>query len=321
MQRIDIVVAVYNGEGVIRTCVQALLKTAYPDFGIIVVNDGSTDGTERVLGEFAHRITVFNKPHGGVAQARNFGIAHSNADFIAITDADCKVHPLWLTVAMRHLREPQVGAVTGWLHYEVTNTLSAVREAEYALRFQRRKPAAHSVSCPVALFRKSALVDAHGFDTRFIVGGEDTDIGYRITEKGYNIAYEKEMLCYHLPEDSLMLYLKRNYRNALNHLIVLKYRKKRIFFSDDFFPLLLRLQPVVAFLFFVSVGCFVRTHELLWVSFFLFSAVLMLIDFLPVAFYVGSRKGIVSLPYTLAILTLRNIVWMIALFVGIIHLV
>ena len=318
MGQVDIVVAVHNGEKFIKDCIRSLLKTDYPAKRIIIVNDGSTDCTEKMTREFDDKIILINKQHTGVADSRNAAIRNSTSEFIALTDADCQPDALWIKNAVEHFRDKETGAVTGWLHYKVTNTISAVREAEYAIRFARRKPKAYSVSCPVAIFRRSVLEEIGGFDLRFMVGGEDTEIGYRIREKGYKIVYEKDMVSFHAPEDKVSLYIKRNFRNGLNHLKVLKMREKRIFFGDDFFPFILRFQPVFTLGLLVSFPLLILTGKIFWLILSFICAILIIADFLPVTLYVCRTKGILGFISAFIILTLRNITWITALVTGII---
>lgn len=318
MAKIDIIVAVHNGEGTIKKCVESLLRTSYREKRIIIVNDGSTDGTEKILEQFGDKILVLKKSKGGVSEARNYGISQSDAEFIGMTDADCEVDHLWLDYAIGYFENPNVGAVTGWLHYRATNFLSAVREAEYFVRFERRQKEAYSVSCPVALFRKKALEEAGYFDTIYTVGGEDTDVGYKISEKGYKVIYEREMVAFHEPEEKLSIYLKRNYRNARNHTQVLLRRKKRNPFFDDFFPWTLRLQPVFTLLFLAVFPPYILLRNFFFLMVGAASGFFIFFNFLPVISRVVRMKGIFSIPISFCILTLRNLVWLAGLFAAIV---
>ncbi|MDO8136262.1 MAG: glycosyltransferase [Candidatus Brocadiales bacterium] len=306
--------AVYNGEKYIEKCVDSLLNTDYSPKSVCVVNDGSTDNTLKCLEKYNSLITVWSKPNGGVSDSRNYAIQRSNADLVGITDADCEVDPLWIKNAIKYFQDPTVGAVTGWLHYRITNTLSAVRDAEYHVRFASRSPEAKSVSCPVALFRREALLKVGGFDTSYTVGGEDTEIGYRLIEAGYRIVYEPSMKSNHAAEESLALYLKRNLRNATNHMRVVLSHKKRTSLKDDFFPFTLRFQPLFTLLLILSlVGGFFWSA--LW-AVSLGSAGPILYNFMPVLMRVAETKGLLSVPITLVVLSLRNIIWCYGLLTG-----
>src|SRR5262245_13454924 len=93
-----VIVAVYNGASTIEACVASLLALHYPrpDHEIIVVDNGSTDGTAAVLASFGDRVRVLTEPTRGASAARNRGIRHARGRVIAFTDADCTVEPGWL---------------------------------------------------------------------------------------------------------------------------------------------------------------------------------------------------------------------------------
>lgn len=320
-EKVTIVVAVHNGERTIRECVESLLATDYENKQVVVVNDGSTDHTADILAEFGDRIIVLTKEQGGVSQARNVAIRWSDASYIAMTDADCVVHPGWLYAGLKHFADSRVGAVTGWLRYRITNVVAAVRDAEYFVRFDRRKKKAYSVSCPIVLFRRSALLAAGGFDEYYQVGGEDTDVGYRLSEKGFEIVYEPEMVAYHMPEDKLTLYLKRNYRNAVSHIRVVWQRRKRHSFRDDFFPLTLRLQPVFTLLLLLFFIKYILSGSVVSGIITLAVTITVLFSFLPVVTQVIKTKGVWSLPFSIAVLSLRNMIWLLGLFAGLRYII
>lgn len=86
--RISVVIPVYNGEPFIRDCLASALSQTHPAHEIIVVNDGSTDTTGRLLREYAPRIRVIDQPNRGRSAARNEGIRASSGDYVAFLDAD-----------------------------------------------------------------------------------------------------------------------------------------------------------------------------------------------------------------------------------------
>jgi glycosyltransferase involved in cell wall biosynthesis len=85
---ISVIVPVYNGALYIVEAVEAILAQTYPAREIIVVNDGSTDGTATVLARFEGRITLITQANAGVQAARNRGIERACGAWIALCDAD-----------------------------------------------------------------------------------------------------------------------------------------------------------------------------------------------------------------------------------------
>ena len=306
---VDIVVAVYNGEKYITRCVDSLLATDYGPKRVCIVNDGSTDNTLKELEKYGNKIVIWTKPNGGVSSSRNYAITRSQADLIAITDADCEVDLDWVKNAVGHFKDRKVGAVTGWTRWRITNTISAIRGTDYALRFARREADARSVSCTGAVFKREALLAVDGFDTSYKVGGEDTDIGYKIHEKGYKVVYEPTVNTYHAAEDTLSGYLKKNFRDAKNHLSLMLKREKKASMSDDFFPFVVRFQPVFTWLLVISLlgGYMFRTPQVYLVS-VVFLA-LILYNFIPVIWEVARSRGVSSVPMAFTVLCLRNAAW------------
>lgn len=94
--KVSIIIPVYNGKKTVRAAVESAVNGAPDTVEVVVVNDGSTDGTEKVLDELAAEyscVRVFSKPNGGVSSARNYGIEKANGDFLMFLDADDTFEP------------------------------------------------------------------------------------------------------------------------------------------------------------------------------------------------------------------------------------
>lgn len=94
--KISVIVPVYNVLPYIEKCLNSLVCQTYKNLEIIVVDDGSNDGSEKICDEFAKKhksITVFHKKNGGLSSARNFGLAHVTGDYIGFVDSDDYVEP------------------------------------------------------------------------------------------------------------------------------------------------------------------------------------------------------------------------------------
>lgn len=102
---VSIVIPVYNGEIFLRDAVDSALCQTYPHCEVLVVNDGSEDGTGAVLREYGDRIRVFSKPNGGVASALNTGIEHARGEYIAWLSHDDMFTPDKTEKQVQFLRE------------------------------------------------------------------------------------------------------------------------------------------------------------------------------------------------------------------------
>lgn len=96
MDLISVIIPIYNLEQYIERCVRSVMAQSYTNLQIILVDDGSSDGSGAVCDALAQkdsRIKVIHKPNGGVSDARNFGVKAASGQFISFVDGDDYVHP------------------------------------------------------------------------------------------------------------------------------------------------------------------------------------------------------------------------------------
>lgn len=314
--KVALMVATYNGERVIEKCLRSLLATDSPDREVIVVDDGSADSTPEILKQFGDRITRLPGHRRGVAAGRNQVMDYTDAEFLATTDDDCEVQPDWISRAAGAFADPEIGAVTGEKIYKITNLVSAVRSREYWIRYRNRGREAKSVECPVTIFRIAALKRVGGFSVWTKVGGEDTDIGYKLLEGGHRIIFQPEMIVYHDSEESLRLYIKRNYRNARAYIRVFSTRDKEHSLNDDFFPWYIQFQPFFTIAFWLSsLAGFICPW--IWLG----SAIILIfinLTFLNITRQVFKTEGrsLKTLFLSNGLLFLRNTIWIGGFFAG-----
>lgn len=103
---VSVIVPVYNTERYLESCLRSILNQTYPAFEVILVDDGSTDGSPAICDSFAcDRVRVFHQKNAGVSHARNIGVEAAKGDYIAFVDSDDIVHPKYLEVMMNGFRE------------------------------------------------------------------------------------------------------------------------------------------------------------------------------------------------------------------------
>ncbi|MFN7139560.1 MAG: glycosyltransferase, partial [Limisphaerales bacterium] len=93
--KVSVVVASYNGARTLKTCLESLGKLNYPDYEVILVDDGSTDTTLQIASLFPN-IRYLGQMHQGLSVARNTGIYSSEGEIVAFTDSDCRADEDWL---------------------------------------------------------------------------------------------------------------------------------------------------------------------------------------------------------------------------------
>ena len=106
MCMISVVIPIYNAQEYLRQCIDSVLAQTYTDYEILLINDGSTDGSENICIEYAaryDRITTINQANSGPAASRKKGVAIANGDYIVFVDADDHIDSTMLEFFMREM--------------------------------------------------------------------------------------------------------------------------------------------------------------------------------------------------------------------------
>ena len=117
---ISVIVPVYNARKTLSRCVESLLAQTYPDFEILLVDDGSTDASLEICRGFADsdpRVKVFSKPNGGVSSARNLGLDSARGKYIAFCDSDDCAGKDWLMSMRKEAGESGMVMCGYHIHY------------------------------------------------------------------------------------------------------------------------------------------------------------------------------------------------------------
>jgi glycosyltransferase involved in cell wall biosynthesis len=113
MASVTVVIPTFNRHGLLLEALSSVFAQSFQDYKLVVVDDGSTDGTHAVLEPFATRLRYISKPHGGEASARNRGVREADTGFIAFLDSDDLWEPEFLSATMSHFTDnPQLGLVS-----------------------------------------------------------------------------------------------------------------------------------------------------------------------------------------------------------------
>ncbi|MFN2564515.1 MAG: glycosyltransferase [Gemmatimonadaceae bacterium] len=219
---VSVIVPAYNEEAVIAAALGSLLELDYPAYEVVVVDDGSTDGTAAraaaLAGNYGRAtIRVVTRPNGGKASALNAGIALAQNDYVLCMDADSRLSRDALRVAMRHFRDPRVGAVAGNVKVVNRGTMwTALQALEYieglnmARRAQGFLRVVNIVPGPIGLFRREALHGVGGYDTDTFA--EDADLTLKILTAGWHVTYEDRAVAWTEAPERLQDLIKQRYR-------------------------------------------------------------------------------------------------------------
>jgi len=203
---VSIIVPAYNEEVNAVSSLNNLLKQDYPNFNIIFVDDGSKDETyKRVCDALSQneKMKIFTKPNGGKASALNFGIMHTNADYVVCIDADTKLYPNAVSLMMLHFLDntsnETVGAVAGNVKVgNQINMLTKWQAIEYTTSQNFDRLAYANINAitvvpgAIGAFKKAAIDEAGGFTTDTLA--EDCDLTIRILKAGYSIVNENKAI-------------------------------------------------------------------------------------------------------------------------------
>jgi GT2 family glycosyltransferase len=209
--KVSVVVCVYNGERTMDSCLASLEKLNYPDYEVVVVNDGSTDGTRQIAEGYDH-IRLIHQENKGLSEARNVGIRAATGEIIAFTDADCMADPDWLTHLVARFQSSEFGAVGGPNLTPPDDSFVAscvaVSPGAPTHVLLDDEVAEHIPGCNMA-FRREALEAIDGFDPIFRAAGDDVDLCWRLQNKGYKIGFSPAAVVWHFRRNTIRDYLKQ----------------------------------------------------------------------------------------------------------------
>jgi poly-beta-1,6 N-acetyl-D-glucosamine synthase len=222
---VSIVVPAFNEGVVIQPALRALLKLDYPNYEIIMVDDGSTDDTYEKAMKVSHEssaqglapIRVTTKRNGGKAEALNTGMTLARGEFVLNMDGDTKLSPNTLRVCVKHFENPAIGAVAGnvkvinreniWTKIQALEYVEGLAMARKAQSFLR---SVNIIPGPIGMFRKTVLQQVGGYDHDTFA--EDCDLTLKLLTRGWHVAYEPAAIAWVESPSRLLDLIKQRYR-------------------------------------------------------------------------------------------------------------
>jgi GT2 family glycosyltransferase len=208
--RISVVVCSYNGARTIEETLRALTKQNYPDYEVIVVDDGSTDATADIARKY--NVALVQSENKGLSNARNLGMAQASGEIIAYIDDDAYPDVDWLQflaasfagsdhvgIGGPNIAPPGDGLIADAVAHAPGGPVHVLLSDEVA---------EHIPGCNMA-YRLDRLKAIGGFDPRFRVAGDDVDVCWRLQERGWTLGFSPAAVVWHHRRRSVGTYWKQ----------------------------------------------------------------------------------------------------------------
>ena len=208
--KISVVVCSLNGAKTIRDTLEGLKHLEYPEYEVIVVNDGSTDKTPEIASEYD--VNLISTENRGLSNARNTGMKAATGEIVAYIDDDAYPDPHWLKYIARtfmttsfvgvggpNIAPPGDGTIADCVANAPGGPTHVLISDEVA---------EHIPGCNKA-FRKEALEAIGGFDPRYRAAGDDVDVCWRLQENGGVIGFNPAAVVWHHCRNSVRTYWKQ----------------------------------------------------------------------------------------------------------------
>ncbi len=212
---VSVVVPTYNRLNNLKRTIDSLIRQDYPSYEIIVVDDGSSDGT----GDYIKKISSENnnlkcilQENRGPAAARNSGVAASNSELICFTDDDCVANRDWISNLVKGFINEKIGGVGGRIISSGDTLLEKYAEDAGILN-QEKYIASRFLITANAAYRKDALTKINGFD-KYRIDCEDIDLSIRVQLEGYTLVYAPDAIIIHDHRLGYGGLFRQQYRNA-----------------------------------------------------------------------------------------------------------
>lgn len=216
--RVSVVVCAYNAERTMEACLASLETLDYPDYEVIVVNDGSNDRTLEIAERFPY-CRIISQENKGLSVARNVGAEAATGEIVAYTDSDCVADPDWLTYLVGKMEAGNLAACGGPNFPPPEDSLVpaavAVSPGGPTHVLISDEVAEHIAGCNMA-FRRNVLLGLGGFDPQYRAAGDDVDICWRFQDAGHTIGFSAAAVVWHFRRNTVKAYInqQRGYGKA-----------------------------------------------------------------------------------------------------------
>ena len=240
---VSIIVTTFNSELTIDECLRSILELDYPKklLEIIVIDGGSTDATTKRAEAYPVKIVYsqLNPP-----AAYNLVLKTVKNKIIGLIDSDAKVENNWLKKLVKHLDDPKVAGASGTVEtWNKNKLIPRVIGYELNYRYQKLPKTIERVATMNLLLKTKVTLEIGGFDEA-LPTQYDTDIGTRLAEAGYKIAFDVKAVCYHFHRPTLLAFFKQQYKYGQNTW-KLYFKHPKLARGDKITDWWMNIQPII----------------------------------------------------------------------------
>ena len=201
---VTIYIPAYNVSEFLPPSIESLLAQSHPPDEILIIDDGSQDATPEIAARYPQVTLIRHERNRGLAAARNTAFRSARNEFIASLDADCVADPNWLAALVSRMNDPKIAGVGGRLLEGVQRTVadrwrSAHMPQEWGAEASENPKFLFGCN---NLFRKSAVLEAGGYDEAMRTNGEDADLCCKLQYRGWKLFYDPKARATHLRRDT-----------------------------------------------------------------------------------------------------------------------
>jgi len=314
----SVIIPAYNAERTLAACLEALTcqSVSGNDYEIILVDDGSTDGTSIIAKNF--NVNYVFQTNQGPAAARNRGVRIAAGDIILFTDSDCIPEYNWMEEMVRPFINPAVIGVKGAYKTRQKELAARFVQAEFEDRYRllQKHSFIDMVDTYSASFKKDVFLKIGGFDVSFpVANNEDTDLSYRLSTAGYGLIFNPKAFVYHIHPNTFIKYLKLKFwRGFWRSVVYRRYPEKAL--KDSYTPAVIKIQTVLMAFSLVLMPAMVFLPRLTEVILFLWGAIIF--SSLPFSLSIFHKDRIVGL-ISPGVILLRSMVFAVGSVLGILR--
>ncbi len=241
--KVSIIVASYNNQDTIGECLKSILALDYPEghFEVIVMDGASKDETIKIAQQYPVKVVSIRL---NCPAAYNYAFKIAAYPILGFIDSDAKVEVDWLKKLVSHLNEAQVAGVSGSIEtWNKDNPWARSIGYELKTRYQRIGKYTGRIATMNLLLKKSVIEEVGGWDEK-LPSQYDTDFGFRMSGRGYKIAYEPAAVCYHYNRPTLKAYYRQQLQYGKNTL-KLYFKHGHLAKGDEITDVGMNIQPIL----------------------------------------------------------------------------